>query len=167
MNLDHLSALKKIIYGLLCMDVKLEEKDTILLLLCSLHVSYNHLITTSLYWMDDVISNLVSNEIEKSPSVAKSYGEDLVAKYSNERGRPKEMIEGGEKSKHISKSKGKDKIICYFYKKKGYFKNECHSYKKWLQKKGGSGSDSELADVVIEEGKVDVLTVCYSTTNIF
>ena len=65
--LDHLSVFSKIICGLLCVDVKLEEVDKALLL-CSLSMSYDHLVNTILYGkekleMEEIISTLVSNEI--------------------------------------------------------------------------------------------------------
>ena len=43
--LDHLSTFNKIISGLLCVNAKLEEENNAILLLCSLPVSYDHLVT--------------------------------------------------------------------------------------------------------------------------
>ena len=47
--LDHLSVFIKIISDLMCMYVKLVDEGKALLLLCSLFVSYDHMVITILY----------------------------------------------------------------------------------------------------------------------
>ena len=70
---EHLSVFNTIISDLLCVDEKLQENDKALLLLTSLPLSYEHLVTTILYgkeslYFKEVTSTLVSNEIRKGRS---------------------------------------------------------------------------------------------------
>jgi len=71
--LEHLSFFNKIISELLAVNVKIDEEDKALILLSPLPQSYDHIVTTMLYGKDtlileEVISNLLSNEIREMPN---------------------------------------------------------------------------------------------------
>jgi len=68
--LEHLNFFNKVINELLTVDVKIDEKDKVLILLSSLSESYDHIVTTMLYGKEilifkEVTSTLLSNEIRK------------------------------------------------------------------------------------------------------
>jgi len=67
--LEHLNFFNKVITELLAIDVNIDEKDKILILLSSLSQSYNH-VTTMLYGnktliLEEVMLTLLSNELKK------------------------------------------------------------------------------------------------------
>jgi len=71
--LDYLNFFNKVISELLTVDVKIDEKDNVLILLSSLSESYNHIVITMLYGketliLDEVTSTLLSNEIRERPN---------------------------------------------------------------------------------------------------
>ena len=68
--LDHLNFFNKVISELLTVDVKIDEKDNVLILLSSFSQLYDHITTTKLYGketliLEEVTSILLSNEIRK------------------------------------------------------------------------------------------------------
>ena len=71
--LKHLSFFNKITSEFLVVDVKIDEKDKVLILLISLSESYDHIITTMIYGkktliLEEVTSTLLSNETRKRPN---------------------------------------------------------------------------------------------------
>ena len=68
--LEHLNFFNKIISDLLAIDVKIAEKDKMLIFLRSLSDSYDHIVTTTLseketLILEEVMETLLSNEIGK------------------------------------------------------------------------------------------------------
>jgi len=123
---DHIVEFTSILNDLGKLDVKVEDEDQALLLLCSLPTQYKSLRNMMIYGrekisIEDVKGNLqaklhLDNEMT---SVDKgSQGVGLVA----ERGRSKDKTPMGSRSR--SKSKHKN-LTCNYCKKKGHIKTNC------------------------------------------
>ena len=68
--LEHLNFFNKAINELLTVDIKIDEEDKALILLSSLPLSYDHIVTITLYGkktfiLEEITSTLLSNEIRK------------------------------------------------------------------------------------------------------
>ena len=105
--LEHLNFFNKIISELLTVDVKIDEEDKVLILLCSLLESYDHIITTMLYSketliLEDVTSTLLSNEIRKN---AKSRGAGRIGFGGHGKERKRRRKEKGKGKKILSSLK--------------------------------------------------------------
>ena len=114
--LEHLNLFNKVISELLAVDVKIDEEDKALILLSSLPVSYDHIVTTMLYGketliLEEITSTLLSNEIRKRPNQEEQTRSGLVV--TGRKGR-------GEGRKDPSSSKA-----CHFYHMEGHWKNNC------------------------------------------
>ncbi|KAH9802523.1 hypothetical protein KPL71_001422 [Citrus sinensis] len=117
---DHIDAFNKIILDLKDINVKIDDEDKAMILLCSLPSSYEHLVDTLMYGrqslsMVDVKETLSSKAATKKEA---SHGEGLTV-----RGRP-EKREGGQGNKKRSKSRPKN-MKCFNCHKEGHFKKDC------------------------------------------
>lgn len=129
----HLDEFNKIIMDLKNIDVKIDDDDQTLILLCSLPSSYEHFVTTLLYgkdsiFMEDVKASLHFRELRKRVSAENgdSQVEWLVA-----RGRMNEKC-SSEKEKSRYKSRSKN-YKCHYCHKPGHFRRD---YPKLREKKG-------------------------------
>ena len=114
--LEHLNFFKKVISGLLAVDVKIDEEDKTLILLSSLSESYDHNITTMLYGketliLEEVMSTLLSNEIRKRLNQDEQTGSGVVVRGRKGRGEGKKGL-GSSKAYH-------------FYHTEGHWMNDC------------------------------------------
>ncbi|KAH9763957.1 hypothetical protein KPL70_001353 [Citrus sinensis] len=117
---DHIDAFNKIILDLKDINVKIDDEDKAMILLCSLPSSYEHLVDTLMYGrqslsMVDVKETLSSKAATKKEA---SHGEGLTV-----RGRP-EKRESGQGKKKRSKSRPKN-MKCFNCHKEGHFKKDC------------------------------------------
>jgi hypothetical protein len=144
---EHVNVFNQLIADLGKVDVKIDEEDRAIILLCSLPGSYDHLVTTLTYGkenvkVDDVVAALLSHEQRrKSNSLEESPGSAFVARGDR----------SGEDKKGNRKKKGPQ---CYKCKEWGHKKAECPELKK------GSGTASVMItrqDDSDSEG--DILTV--------
>src|SRR3954465_2689939 len=83
--LQHLNLFNKIVSDLLALEVKLEEEDKALLLLCSLPPSYDHLVTTIMYGnktleLEDGRAVLINNEIMKKTDTMEEASRSVIKK---------------------------------------------------------------------------------------
>ena len=124
---DHLNVFNTLIFQLSDMEVKMQEEDKVITLLCSMPESWDHFITSiSLSTADSlkfesVVDALLSEEVRKKSSIETSTPEAMVARVRSK--------ERGEKARvfSISKSKGgkKCKAKCWYCNKLGHLKKYC------------------------------------------
>lgn len=145
---EHINVFNQLIADLVKVDVKIDDEDRAIILLCSLTGSYDHLVTTLTYGkekvtVDEIVAALLSHEQRrKNNSTKESSGSALVVRRDN----------GDEDKKDNRKKKGPQ---CYKCKEWGHKKAECPKLKK------GSG----IANVMIarkqddSDSDGDILTV--------
>ena len=139
------------------MEVKYEEEDLGLMLVCLLPNSYATFRDTILYSRDtltlnEVYQSLLSKEKMKRLIVGPQAHEDSLFV----RGRPQEKNYGEEQRKR-SKSRNSNKI-CKYCKKKGYIKKECfklHDKEKKFENKQGEKSRKSSEASVVESDQTD------------
>ena len=122
----HLSKFKEIVGDLKNLEVKYDEEDLGLILLCSLPPSFSTLMDTIIYsWvtlsLEEVYTALSSKEKMKEINP----GHEPKAEGLNARGRSSEKGSTSYHNKSRSKSRGKTKKFCNFCKRKSHTMNEC------------------------------------------
>jgi hypothetical protein len=162
---DHWNVFNTLISQLISMEVKFEDEDKVVMLLCSLPESWDHLVTT--VWFnttyaidyDIVVGALLPEEMRKKSSKETSTTAAMVVKgQSTERGK-------NHRGTSRSKSKGnKSKQKCWFCGKSGHLKKDC--WKRQNASKEDSTKESKEANVeetssCSSSGMVDeVLSTC-------
>jgi hypothetical protein len=113
---DHLNTFNTLTCQLTSMDVKFEDEDKAVTLLCSLPESWDHLVTSISFSSidvldyDTVVGALLTEEMRRKSSQETSTSEAMVA-----RGRSKERGKN-QRGTSRSKSKGKKgKLKCWYY----------------------------------------------------
>jgi hypothetical protein len=162
---DHLNIFNTLICQLTAMEVKFEDEDKEITLLCSLPESWDHLVTTVWFNTIDaidyetVVGALLCEEMRKKSNKETSTEEAMVV-----RGR---YIERGknQRGKSRSKSKGnKSNRKCWFCGKFGHLKKDC--WKRQNASKEESTTEAKEANVAetsssSSSGMVDeVLSTC-------
>src|SRR4051812_5398704 len=161
--LDHLAVFKEIVSDLQAMEVKYEDEDLGLLILCSLPSSFANFRDTILYSRDDrtlaeVYEALQQKEKMKSliqpGESSSSRGEALQV-----RGRPEQKSYGNnynrdnsKNNRYHSKSGGKDKQFCRYCKKNGHEIGDCWKLQN-KEKRNGTYKPKNKSD---GDGKVVV-----------
>lgn len=137
---DHLNAFNMLVSQLNYVDVNIDDQECCMLVLCSLHDAWDHLIlvvgsTTTTFKMEDVVaSTLLFEEMRrKSSEMAK---EALIPHgRSIEKGKKKDK-KGKSKSLERSKSLGKRSKANYWnWGKSGHFRKDCKEQQKKKNKK--------------------------------
>ena len=128
---DHLNVFNTLICQLSSMDVKIDDEDKAVNLLCTLPESWGQVVssislsTTDTLEFDNVVGALLSEELRKKTSLETSSLEALVV-----RGRSREK---GEKSRGTSRSKSKgrkSKLKCWYCNKTSHLKKDCWKRRK-------------------------------------
>ena len=136
---DHLNVFNTLIFQLSSMDVKIDDENKVVNLLCTLPESWGQVVssislsTTDTLEFDNVVGALLFEELRKKISLETSLPEALVV-----RGCSKEK---GEKSRGTSRSKSKgrkSKLKCWYYNKTSHLKKDC--WKRQESKKDDSKS---------------------------
>jgi hypothetical protein len=146
-----------LICQLTSMDVRYDDEDKEVTLLCSFPESWDHLVTSMWFSTTDTIEYdtfvgaLLSEEVWRKSNLETSTSEAMVA-----RGRSKER---GENSRGTSRSKSKGKKgkqKCWYCNKSGHLKKDC-----WKRQASKEDSTKEENSVETSSGMVDeVLFVC-------
>lgn len=132
---DHLNIFNTLICHLSSMEVKIDDEDKAVNLLCTLPKSWDQVVssislsTIDTLEFDTVVGALLSEELRNKSSFESSTPEALIV-----RGRFKKR---GEKSRGISRSKSKgrkSKLKCWYYNKNGHLKKD---YWKRQESKNG------------------------------
>ncbi|KAJ9542762.1 hypothetical protein OSB04_029268 [Centaurea solstitialis] len=149
----HLSKFKEIVGDLKNLEVKYDDEDLGLILLCSLPPSFGTFMDTIIYSrdslsLDEVYTALSSKEKMKEINP----GHVPRAEGLNARGRPFEKCSSSS-SKSRSKSRGKPRRFCNFCKRKGHTMEECFKLQAKNKAKNKTTGTSGEADVV-EQGEV-------------
>jgi hypothetical protein len=172
---DHLDYFNRIILDMKNIDIKVDDEDQALILLCSLPDSFDNFVNSMLYGRDtislaDVKSALNSMELRTklNSKGSDNQSEGLFVKgrsenSSNFRGRSSERDSGKGKSRGRSQSKSKKKVKCYYCKKYGHYKSECPKLKS--KEEGDKQSSSSVAGVVKENSKGSDFVLAISTSD--
>ena len=123
---DHLSVFNTLICQLGSMDVKIDDEDKAITLLCSLPKSWNHLVTsisfstTDSLEFDFIVGAFLSKEVQRKSNIETFASKEMVASgHSIEKGE-------GLRDKFKSKSRGiKSKGKCWYCNKAGHLKKDC------------------------------------------
>jgi hypothetical protein len=129
----HLNAFNTLVSQLIYVDIKLEEEDKCITLLCSLPDSWDNLVVAigstnqqSALKFEDVVASLLSEEMRR-----KSMGEhnmDALMVRGHSKERRNKFTGGRSKSRGRSKSLGDPlKKVCWKCGKPGNFKKNCRS----------------------------------------
>nr|AAP53866.2 retrotransposon protein, putative, Ty1-copia subclass [Oryza sativa Japonica Group] len=146
----HVDVFNQLVVDLSKLDVKLDDEDKAIILLCSLPLSYEHVVTTLTHGKDtvkteEIISSLLARDLrrsKKNEATKASQGKSLLVKDKHDH-------EAG-----VSKSKEKG-ARCYKCHEFGHIRRNCPLLKK---RKGGIASLAARGDDS-DSGSHEILTV--------
>ncbi|KAL5771153.1 hypothetical protein ACOSP7_015307 [Xanthoceras sorbifolium] len=138
---SHINEFEYLIMDLQNLDVKIDDEDQALLLLCLLSSSYRHFRETILYGKTTISLKDVKTALETKEKI----DHDITGQSSNSqaqglyaRGRPKQrgrsQDRGKSKSKHRSKSRSRD-VVCWYCKEPGHVRSKCNKLQKKRENK--------------------------------
>jgi hypothetical protein len=128
---NHLNIFNTLICQLTSMDVKYKDEDKVIMILCSLPESWDHLVTSMWFITTDtidydiVVGALLIEEMRRRSSKETSTAEAMVVRVRS--------IERGKDQRGTSRSKtrGKNgKKKCWFCGKYGHLKKDCWKRQK-------------------------------------
>ncbi|KAE8692022.1 hypothetical protein F3Y22_tig00110863pilonHSYRG00024 [Hibiscus syriacus] len=122
---QHVNVFNQIVSGLTRLDVKIEDEDIAMILLCSLPPSYEHMVTTLTYGKETI-------NVEEITAA-------LLA-HNQRKQNPEKAGYGNRNSR--SKSRDKKTIHCYKCKEAGHMKRDCPKLKKQTDEKRDVSSKS-------------------------
>ncbi|KAL0337525.1 UNVERIFIED_CONTAM: hypothetical protein Scaly_2027600 [Sesamum calycinum] len=98
---QHVNVFNQIITDLACLNVNIEDEDRVMILLCLLPFSYEHLVTTLTYGketikVDKITAALLSHNQWKQNARESSHGDSLYVKGNQDRGRKSEKEGSGK-----------------------------------------------------------------------
>jgi transposase InsO family protein len=149
---SHLDEFNSIIMDLKNVEVKIDDEDQALIVLCSLPPSYETFVDSMLYGrdnisLDDISSALKSKELKKHLPGDRAEGEGLVTR-GRAQGKDSRKSKGRSRSKSKSKAK---KASCFKCGEQGHFKKDCPK----LKGKKGNSHEENSANVVDTCGTSD------------
>ncbi|KAE8683204.1 hypothetical protein F3Y22_tig00111213pilonHSYRG00462 [Hibiscus syriacus] len=121
---QHVNVFNQIISDLARLDVKIEDEDRAMILLCSLPPSYEHMVTTLTYGketinVEEITAALLAHNQRKKNAGENSQADSLYVKGNRDRGRKPEKAGSGKRNSR-SKSRDKKTIHCYKCKEAGH-----------------------------------------------
>ena len=130
------------------LEVKRDDEDLGLILLCSLPPSYGTFIDTIIYSRDSLSLEEVYTALSSKEKMKEiNPGHDQSAEGLNARGRSFERCSSSS-NKSRSKTHGKTKKFCNFCKRKGHTIDECFKLQAKNKAKNKTAGSSGEADVV-------------------
>jgi len=164
--IQHINTFNQVVSDLQRIDVKFEEEDQPLMLLCSLPISLENLVTTLLWGketleLEEVTAALLAYNQRKQQTESLQ-GEGLVVKGYEDRGRKKDRgktASGHGRSQSKNRSEGTFEFKCYRCHEPGHMKKDCPKKKKGKagERKDGSSSSANLVEQDSDDG--DMLSV--------
>ncbi|KAJ9567521.1 hypothetical protein OSB04_003487 [Centaurea solstitialis] len=156
----HLSKFKEIVGDLKNLEVKYDDEDLGLILLCSLPPSFGTFMDTIIYSRDSLSLDEVYTALSSKEKMTEiNPGHEPRAEGLNARGRPFEKCSSSS-SKSRSKSRGKPRKFCNFCKRKGHIMDECFK----LQAKNKARTRQRVPPVkrmLLSKVKSDIVMVKY------
>ncbi|KAE8686551.1 cytochrome P450 71A9-like [Hibiscus syriacus] len=167
---QHVNVFNQIVSDLARLDVKIEDEDRAMILLCSLPPSYEHMVTTLTYGketinVEEITAALLAHNQRKQNAGESSQADSLYVKGNRDRGRKPEKAGSGKRNSR-SKSRDKKTIHCYKCKEAGHMKRDCPKLKKQTDEKrdGSSKSVNVVEDDNSDCSEGDMLSI--STTQL-
>ncbi|KAE8673710.1 hypothetical protein F3Y22_tig00111774pilonHSYRG00047 [Hibiscus syriacus] len=143
---QHMNVFNQIVSDLARLDVKIEDEDRAMILLCSLPPSCEHMVTTLTYGketinVEEITAALLAHNQRKKNAGENSQADSLYVKGNRECGRKPEKAGSGKRNSR-SKSRDKKAIHCYKCKEAGHMKRDCSKLKKQTDEKRDVSSKS-------------------------
>ncbi|KAE8658140.1 Retrovirus-related Pol polyprotein from transposon TNT 1-94 [Hibiscus syriacus] len=167
---QHVNVFNQIISDLARLDVKIEDEDRAMILLCLLPPSYEHMVTTLTYGketinVEEITAVLLAHNQRKQNAGESSQADSLYVKGNRDRGWKPEKAGSGKRNSR-SKSRDKKTIHCYKCKEAGHMKRDCPKLKKQTDEKrdGSSKSVNVVEDDNSDCSEGDMLSI--STTQL-
>ncbi|KAE8721509.1 hypothetical protein F3Y22_tig00015910pilonHSYRG00102 [Hibiscus syriacus] len=167
---QHVNVFNQIVSDLARLDVKIEDEDRAMILLCSLPPSYEHMVTTLTYGketinVEEITAALLAHNQRKQNAGESSQADSLYVKGNRDCGRKPEKAGSGKRNSR-SKSRDKKTIHCYKCKEAGHMKRDCPKLKKQTDEKrdGSSKSVNVVEDDNSDCSEGDMLSI--STTQL-
>jgi hypothetical protein len=169
---DHLDEFNKILMDLKNIDIKIDDEDQALILLCSLPEFFDKFINSMLYSKDtifliDVKSALNSMELRTrlNGKGSDNQAEGLFVKgcsenSSNFRGQSSER---DSDRRGQSQSNSKNRVKCYYCKKYGHYKSECPKLRN--KEEVNKASSSSVAGVIEENYEDEDFVLAVTDSN--
>ncbi|CAA0816208.1 Uncharacterized mitochondrial protein AtMg00810 [Striga hermonthica] len=133
---QHVNIFNQVVTDLASLEVKIEDEDKAMILLCSLPPSYEHMVTTLTYGKETIKTEeitsalLAHNQRKQKSGESSSQSDSLYVKGNQDRGRKQVRDNSGNRnfrSKSRDKSKGRKTVTCYKCKEQGHFKRDAQS----------------------------------------
>ena len=153
--LEHLNTFNMLNTQLSSFGVNYEDEDKALLLLASHPTSFDYLVTTLMYRketivLEEVTSALLSHIKMKQDGDGSQANGLIVKSESSDRGRSRSRERNSNRNILQSKSRARKDVECFYYHKKGHYKNQCKELKKHLEEKKNGKKPPESASVAKE-----------------
>ena len=157
---DHIDAFNKIILDLEDINVKIEDEDNAMILLCSLPSSYKHLVDTLMHGRQ-TLTMIDVKETLSSKATTKKESREAGGLMARGRSEKKESYKGKQKR---SKSRPKNKK-CFHCHKEGHFKKDCLERKNKSRDVQEKTGDAVVASESIESDGYDSAGVLIVTND--
>ena len=163
---EHLDEFNKIVLDMKNLDIKLEDEDQALIVLCSLPASYENFVNSMLYGRESITLEDVKASLNSAELRTKLNGNTSENKVDGlfVRGRTKSR-DKASRGKSVGRSKSKppgDKmnVECYYCHKRGHYKSDCPSLKKKDKQHGQRQDSANVANETESNASDSVLTAC-------
>ena len=167
---SHLNEFNSLFSQLTSKGLNLDDEMKTIFLLCSLPSSWDTFCTaisnsapSGTLIFNDVMSAMLTEEIHRQSLDSRSHGEANVSRGpdSNRRGRSRDC-DGKKTNQSRSKSRDKKNVECFYCKKKGHIKRDCHKWQKQQKEKSSDTNDKGSTGTSKSSVKIEELNVVES-----